>query len=376
MPREADTQDTLTQEIRDLFKHPISHFADRNARWLFKEKENVRGLVEIVASELVDYLDFEKLVELNRSFITGTLRELESDIVFSVPFKTGEDTEELLIYILLEHQSTVDPLMAFRLLFYMCQIWDEQRRDLESAKVPRSEWWLRPILPIVYYTGSQKWHTPLSLTTSMEMPTILERFVPSFETLFLGVKDTDTADLTKTDHPLGWLLTVLQQEHADKNVMLDALQRALSHIQQLEPIDAAQYRNAILYLCHLIFFRRPENERHDLLELVNTYTHNEEVRNMVLTSAEVLIEQGKVEGIEQGKVEGIEQGKVEGKVEGEIRAKQDSILTLLRLQFPDVSDAVVIKQITEINDLSRLDTLFEQVYNAATLDDVDLETQR
>ena len=44
---------------------------------------------------------------------------------------------------------------------------------------------------------------------------MLSRFVPTFDTLFLSVKETDASDLTRTDHPLGWLLTVLQKEHAD-----------------------------------------------------------------------------------------------------------------------------------------------------------------
>lgn len=84
--------------------------------------------MEIVASELVEYLDFSRLTELNRSYISDSLKELESDMVFSVPFESEKTTEELLIYILIEHQSTVDQMMAFRVLFYMCQIWDGQRR--------------------------------------------------------------------------------------------------------------------------------------------------------------------------------------------------------------------------------------------------------
>ena len=41
-------------------------------------------------------------------------------------------------------------------------------------------------------------------------PKTLARFVPAFDTLFLGVKDIETDGLTKTDHLFGWLLTVLQ----------------------------------------------------------------------------------------------------------------------------------------------------------------------
>ena len=121
------------REIGSFFDIPIEHFPDRSARWLLQDKENVRGLVEIVANELVAFLDFSRLAHLNRSFISDTLREQESDILFSVPFQDDSATDELLIYILIEHQSTVDVSMGFRVLFYMMQIWDSQRREWESA---------------------------------------------------------------------------------------------------------------------------------------------------------------------------------------------------------------------------------------------------
>ena len=68
--------------------------------------------------------------------------------------------------------------MGFRVLFYMTHIWDAQRRDWESNNVPKSEWRLRPILPIVFYTGAQRWQIPLSLTSLMDLPEALSRFVP------------------------------------------------------------------------------------------------------------------------------------------------------------------------------------------------------
>ena len=125
-------------EILDFFNIPIEHFPDRSARWLFQEKANVRGLIEIVASELVELLDFSKLTRLNRSFISDTLREQESDLLFSVPFQESAEADELLIYLLIEHQSTVDVTMGFRILFYMMQIWDAQRREWKAEKVPQS----------------------------------------------------------------------------------------------------------------------------------------------------------------------------------------------------------------------------------------------
>ena len=72
-------------ETLNFFDIPIEHFPDRSARWLLQDKENVRGLLEIVAGELVELIDFSQLAQINRSFIPDNLRAQESDLVFSVP---------------------------------------------------------------------------------------------------------------------------------------------------------------------------------------------------------------------------------------------------------------------------------------------------
>ncbi len=121
-------KNNVTEDLK-YFDFPIEHFHDRSTRWLLEDHENVRGLIEIIDDTLVTHLEFEQLTPVNRSFIPDNLREQESDLVYTVPFRAGTQTEELLIYILIAHQSTVDVAMGYRVLFYMTQIWDFQRRE-------------------------------------------------------------------------------------------------------------------------------------------------------------------------------------------------------------------------------------------------------
>ena len=341
-----------TEEIEDraAVDFPIEHFPDRSARWLFQDKQYVRGLVEIVASELVAFLDFDQLIPLNRSFISDTLREQESDLVFSVPFRRGSETDELLIYILLEHQSTVDPLMGFRVLFYMTQLWDAQRREWESDDVPGSERRLHPILPMALYTGERRWSVSLTLTGIMDIPDLLSRFVPTFDTLFLSVKETDEADLIKTGHPLGWLLTVLQKEGESQEVLSEALVQALSQLNLLDVTESEQQYRAIMYLLLLILHRRPAEEHNELLTLVERHTEKMEVSPMAQSMAEMLLERGKAQGIEQGKEQGIEQGIERGARETTIK----NILSILNARFPQNNPQRIQQELELILDTDRL----------------------
>ena len=79
---------------------------------------------------------------------------------------------------------------------------------------------------------------------------------------------------------------------------------------------------------------------------------------MAQTMAEHLIERGKAQGIEQG----------------ETRAKQASVLKLLRFRFDAVPESVT-NQIGLIQSHSRLDSLFESVLTAETLDEIDLQNR-
>ena len=358
MPEDTTSKE---QELREFYQSLLTHFPDRSIKWLLQDKENVQGLIEIVAGELADLIDFSQLELQNRSFISKTLREQESDLLFSVPFKSGTEVDELLIYILIEHQSTVDVSMGFRLLFYMMNIWDTQRQQWETDNVPKSEWRLRPILPIVLYSGDRRWMVPLSLTAIMDIPEILTRFVPKFDTLFLSVKETDSHELTKTDHLFGWLLSVLHNEKADKQTIIDSLTEAITYLNTLEPEQSEQRLRAIHYILLFIVNRRNADEHQELIELVQQQSNEMEVDTMAKTMADVYIEQGKAEGIEQGKAEGIEQG--------EIQAKREMILKLLDIYIGSIPDTVS-KKVSRIRSISRLDSLLEQVATAKTLDDI------
>ena len=79
-----------------------------------------------------------------------------------------------------------------------------------------------------------------------------------------------------------------------------------------------------------------------------------EVETMFQSMAEVTFQQGIQQGIEQG----------------ETRAKRIALLKLLQHRFQDVPETV-ITQIHAIRSPIHLDTLFEKVLNASSLEDIE-----
>lgn len=339
-------------EVLSFLQEPLGTFPDRSARWLLSNTDNLHGLLEIIGSDLVDALDFSKVQLVNTTFITDNLREQESDLVFLLPFRDADETE-VMIYILIEHQSTVDPAMGFRLLFYMCQIWDQQRQKWVSENVPKKEWRFRPIVPVVFYTGEQVWQTLPSLERLMDVPEALIRFIPKFETLFLSVKGASDETLLKTDRPFGWLMQVLKQEKADTDVFISVLERLGVHLGTLSDAERASWKQAIYYLYLLIFYRRSDAERDALEAIVSEYQKSLRLSEEEATLMQSLAERYLEQGIELG-----------------ARANAiQNILAVLQTRFPERDTQSVEQTLETVLDHDHLTELHLTALQIPTFED-------
>jgi hypothetical protein len=211
---------------------PIREFADHGIKWLLETPENVRSLLRILAADLADGLDFSRLEPLKTDFIPDNLREQYADIVFLCPFRDAAGEREVVIVLLIEHQTESDPSMPFRLLFYMVLIWDSQRRKWLDAKVAKSQWRFWPILPLVFHTGTSTWTAGFDMADLMDLPEPLRPFVPRHDTLFLSLEAAERATLVAEDRPFGWLMWLLQQAERPLEEFVAVLQEVRSTWRQ------------------------------------------------------------------------------------------------------------------------------------------------
>ena len=347
-----------------FFDVPIAHFPDKSTRYLLEDPYHVKGLLEIADENLLEQIDWNQLKQVSRSSIADNLREQESDLIYTVPLRGGAEDRDLSIYILIEHQSTVDPTMSRRILSYMARVWEAQDRKWDEDDVPIEQRRLQPVVPILLYTGDRRWTVSLDLKDRMDAPEIADRFTPKFDTLFLSVKHEAIGHLTKTDHPFGWLMTVLQKEHASKADLETALIAALSHINQLPDDKREQWRRAISYISLLILHRRPAEEHDALNTLVQDQIEDEsrkkEASEMSQSMAEQTFQQGE------------ERGERRGERRGEMRAQRKATLRVLQQRFGNVPEALV-RKINAMRSIARLDAIFNKALEAETLEDIDWE---
>ena len=128
----------------------IHHPHDLMVRAVLSDLTEAASFLQAHLSEEVSQaLNWSTLTLLEGSFVDEDLRGSEADLLYEIEHVLGE--ESVWLYILLEHQSTPDRWMRFRLLKYCCRIWDMSFRQQPDQRD------LRAIVPLVFYQGERSW---------------------------------------------------------------------------------------------------------------------------------------------------------------------------------------------------------------------------
>ena len=367
----------------------IREFNDRGTLWLLEDPANLRDLLQILAPELAARLDIRRAERVNRSFIPADLRKEESDLIFRIAYRTddAEAGTSVLIYVLLEHQSRPDPLMGLRLLAYMMQLWESQRREAKDANVPASEVRLSLVVPVVFYTGTDAWDTLPGLGSLLDVPPALSRFVPTWDILFLNLHNTAPADLTRFSTAIGYALRVLQAEREPAATLEQELAEALAGLEGLAEEQGGQWLRIAWYFLLLVHHRRSRQEFPALLQTVqervraSKFRERTEVDTMITTMAQELEARGEARGIALGEAraearlstmaqELEARGEARGIALGEARTIRQAVETVLRSRFGAIP--VAVTQSLAAADLLTLQTWLQRAAQAATLEEVGI----
>jgi predicted transposase YdaD len=120
-------------------------------QYTFSQPEHAARLIRgNLPASIAERIEWATLERLPGSFIDQELTWRHTDLLFRARIAG----REALIYLLLEHQSTVDPLMALRLLGYMNRIWEQVVKQDPNARL------IPAIVPLVIFHGGKGWSVP------------------------------------------------------------------------------------------------------------------------------------------------------------------------------------------------------------------------
>ncbi len=168
------------------------HTHDRGYRELLSSKRAFLELLKtFVREEWTKDIDEDSLVRVEKSYILQDFSEKEADIVYRLKTK-GND---VIFYVLLELQSTVDYLMPFRLLLYMVEIWRDIYDNTPEDERGRKGFRLPVIIPAVLYNGANNWTAALRFKEILAGYRQFEKHVLDFRYILFDVNRYDVEEL-------------------------------------------------------------------------------------------------------------------------------------------------------------------------------------
>ncbi|MEZ4435202.1 MAG: Rpn family recombination-promoting nuclease/putative transposase [bacterium] len=332
------------------------------------------ALRRLLPGPLAAAIDWDRLELLPGEFVDEDLSGHRADLVFRVPLRG----QTAFVFVLYEHQSSVDPMMPFRVLVYMVGIWKTWRRDNPDARH------LPPIVPVVLYNGERPWSAPLDFhalfATDPALLDGLARHLPAFEVLIddLARTDDDTIE-RQTRRALATVALIMLRHGARDPDLVAVIERLSRHLSAVaaEPGGLEALRSTLYYaLC---------NDALDPRLIARAIASNvdPEVRAVMVSTAQQLYDEGHERGREEGREEGREAGREEGREEGREAGREEGreegrdqaeALMLhngLRYRFGAVPDALRAR--IEAATHEERDRWFQRLFTAATLADVFTE---
>ncbi|WP_067672108.1 Rpn family recombination-promoting nuclease/putative transposase, partial [Nocardia miyunensis] len=181
--------------------------------------EAASELRAVLPKEVVAVVDWNTLRVCKDSFVSVELRDRRSDILFHARI----DGHDGYIYVLVEHQSGVDDLMALRMLEYTINIWNHHLRTHPKSKR------LPVVIPLVVYASrtNERWDAPLDIAALLDTgpdPDALGDSLPHFR---YQVDDLTAVDLPTLLHrpltPVIRTMLVLQKAAPGNPHLTDTL---------------------------------------------------------------------------------------------------------------------------------------------------------
>lgn len=246
-------------EASELYTYQISNEHDTIFKDLFSDREEARKFLNQYLNLKIPIKENE-LEPYNNSFITPDFRNKEADIVYKMKNRN--------IFFLIEHQSTIDLSMPYRIENYSMLIIN---RAVEKEKMRQKGYLYPKVIPIVLYTGEKKWKTSLSFSEVQEKLDGYEETDKSYA--IVDINNYTEKELLEDDLTISKVL-MIEKSRTDKNF--------IANIEKVVERTNTDKLYVIEKIINLILRKELGNKKTDML--LEKFKNKKEGKNMLLVA--------------------------------------------------------------------------------------------
>jgi predicted transposase YdaD len=327
---------------------------DLFARFTFGHPERAAAeLRAVLPPQVVSEVDWSSLRREPGSVVDPELRETESDLLFTVRLHEGRS---LLLYVLLEHQSSVDRWMALRMLRYVVrQVEHWRQQHPESPALP-------VIIPLVMYHGPDgAWSAPRRVEDLFDLPGEGEQrehwraLVPRFEYLLDDLTAERAEALMARPGPplarLAWLVL----RYGRTRELADRLPEWTALFAQVHA--GPEGTEHLLVVTRYLLLIGDKGTRGAAGQVLHSVMNAQQAEALMWEYGEEIMERARQKGLEQGREQGL------------LRGRAEAVLRLLSARGVQVGEEAQ-QRIFSCTDMATLDRWFDKSLNATRLSDV------
>ena len=303
--------------MSDLSTHPH----DAYFKAVFSNRRHAIAFFrEHLPAALVKAIRWNTFKVVPGSFVESDLVEHRSDLLYTVSI----GAHSLLLYLLFEHQSTVDPVWQVRSLAYSIEIWRGWCAEHPNKPTP-----LPIVLPFLLHQGPGAWKAPVAFEALFEIPPALGELllphVPKFRYALLDLTKANPALTVKS--PAVRLALTLMKMVRQKRVKEFFDWVLKEHRAAPSAVPNSLLRTSIWYALHSAPYL-------DVEAVTRKLTAEPEIHTMIKSS------------LFKSMAECLALGKAEGEARGEARGDARGKLQLLqRLMDLEVSPTVDLNKL-------------------------------
>ncbi len=204
---------------------------DRFAKTILSNKEEVANLINQYIFEK-EKITKESLIKYTNSYITKKYKAKEADIVYKLK---NQD-----VFFLIEHQSSVDNNMPYRILNYCVDIMQESIRNkkiYQKTKYPI-------IVPIVIYTGNAKWKVTNEFKKKQIIYKDLEKYKINLKYNLIDINKITVKYFLKKATLFSYAMII--EKSKNKNELITNLKLIIKNEKDIKKLD--ELANIIIYL--------------------------------------------------------------------------------------------------------------------------------